>query len=101
MKLGHSPQWEELSLNHLEGRTAAFFCYGDGGGDELDDEGRTRILQHKEYFDPAREPFENIATPTRLLSGNVATAASRCPINSGVISNSGTGKNTATIRPRT
>ncbi len=63
--LEHSPEWDALSLNHLEGRTAAFFCYGDGGGDELDDTGRPRILRHKHYFDPDKEPFENAATPTR------------------------------------
>jgi hypothetical protein len=59
MKLEHSPEWEELSVNHLEGRTASFFCYGDGGGDELDETGRPDILRHKEYFDPEKEPFEN------------------------------------------
>ena len=59
MKLEHSPQWEELSVNHLEGRTAAFFCYGDGGGDELDPEGRPYKLRHKQWFDPEHEPFEN------------------------------------------
>lgn len=58
MRLEHSPEWERLSQNHLEGRTAAFFCYGDGGGDELDASGRPRILRHKEYFDPETEPFE-------------------------------------------
>jgi hypothetical protein len=31
MALEHSEQWKELSVNHLEGRTAAFFCYGDEG----------------------------------------------------------------------
>lgn len=59
MKLEHSPQWEELSLNHFEGRTAGFFCYGDGGGDELDATGRPKPLRHKNYFDPNEEPFEN------------------------------------------
>jgi hypothetical protein len=59
MQLEHSKQWEELSVNHLEGRTAGFFCYGDGGGDELDETGRPDILRHKEYFDPEKEPFEN------------------------------------------
>jgi hypothetical protein len=58
-ELEHSPQWSELSLNHLEGRTAAFFCYGDGGADEPDAAGRPRLLRHPEYFDPAEEPFEN------------------------------------------
>ncbi len=48
-------------MNHLEGRTAGFFCYGDGGGDELDVEGRPKLLKHmhKHYFDPDNEPFEN------------------------------------------
>ncbi|MFL6209875.1 MAG: LAGLIDADG family homing endonuclease [Pyrinomonadaceae bacterium] len=60
MKLEHQPEWEELSVNHLEGRTAAFFCYGDGGGDELDETGRPKILKHKEYFDPEQEPFDDM-----------------------------------------
>ena len=58
MQLEHSPEWTELSMNHLEGRTAAFFSYGDGGGDELDESGRPKILRHKAWFDPAREPFD-------------------------------------------
>jgi hypothetical protein len=58
--LEQSPEWERLSRNHLEGRSAAFFCYGDGGGDELDETGRPRILEHPEYFDPEREPFEDM-----------------------------------------
>lgn len=57
--LEHAPEWTELSVNHLEGRTAAFFCYGDGGGDELDSGGRPKILRHKEYFNPDSELFEN------------------------------------------
>ena len=36
IRLEHSPEWDALSQNHLEGRSAGFFCYGDGGGDELD-----------------------------------------------------------------
>ncbi|MBC7930779.1 MAG: NAD(P)H-dependent oxidoreductase [Rubrivivax sp.] len=60
MKLEHKPEWESLSVNHLEGRTAGFFCYGDGGGDELDESGRPKILRHKEYFDPEQEPFEEM-----------------------------------------
>jgi multimeric flavodoxin WrbA len=58
-QLEHSPQWRELSLNHLEGRTAGFFCYGDAGADELDAEGRPKLLRHKQYFDPNKEPFNN------------------------------------------
>lgn len=60
MKLEHSEEWKELSLNHLEGRSAAFYCYGDGGGDEIDSNGRPKILQHPEYFNPEEEPFENM-----------------------------------------
>jgi hypothetical protein len=60
MALEKSERWRELSLNHLEGRTAGFFCYGDGGGDELDAAGRPKILRHKDYFDPEREPFEDM-----------------------------------------
>ena len=59
MRLEHTEQWKEMSRNHLEGRTAAFFCYGDQGGDELDASGRPQLLQHKQYFDPAAEPFNN------------------------------------------
>jgi hypothetical protein len=46
MALEHTPEWEGMSLNHLEGRTAGFFCYGDAGGDELDPEGRPKLLKH-------------------------------------------------------
>ncbi len=60
IELEHSPEWEKLSQNHLEGRSAAFFCYGDGGGDELDDSGRPKLLKHVSYFDPDDEPFENM-----------------------------------------
>jgi hypothetical protein len=59
MALEHTQQWQELSVNHLEGRTAAFFCYGDGGGDELDESGQPKMLRHKQYFNPEQEPFEN------------------------------------------
>ncbi len=59
MALEHTEEWKRLSVNHLEGRTAAFFCYGDEGGDEMDDSGRPKILQHKLYFNPDEEPFQN------------------------------------------
>ncbi|HYG64281.1 MAG TPA: NAD(P)H-dependent oxidoreductase [Thermoanaerobaculia bacterium] len=60
VRLEHSPEWDELSVNHLEGRTAGFFCYGDGGGDELDAAGRPKALRHPEWFDPDEEPFEDL-----------------------------------------
>jgi hypothetical protein len=59
MALERSAEWRRLSRNHLEGRTAAFYCYGDGGGNELDAGGRPRLLRHPEYFDPSQEPFEH------------------------------------------
>jgi hypothetical protein len=54
--LERSSQWRELSKNHLEGRSAAFFCYGDRGGADLDGGGRPKIRAHKEWFDPKDEP---------------------------------------------
>jgi hypothetical protein len=57
IKLEQSAAWDELSQNHLEGRSAGFFCYGDAGGDEIDKTGRPRILEHPEYLDPSKEPF--------------------------------------------
>lgn len=59
VKLERSSRWKELSRNHLEGRTAAFFAYGDGGGDELDESGRPKLLEHPRYFDPSREPGDD------------------------------------------
>ncbi len=59
MALEHTKKWKELSVNHLEGRTAAFFCYGDDGGDEINENGRPKILKHEEYFNPEEEPFED------------------------------------------
>lgn len=57
MRLERSPEWAELSVNHLEGRTAAFFCYGDGGANELDGDGRPRKLRHEAWFPVDEEPF--------------------------------------------
>lgn len=58
MKLEKSPDWEALNLNHLEGRTAAFFCYGDKGANEMDESGRPKILRHKEWFNPDEWPWD-------------------------------------------
>jgi NADPH-dependent FMN reductase len=59
MQLEHTEKWKEISTNHLEGRTAVFFCYGDDGGDEMDESGRPKILLHKDYFNAQEEPFTN------------------------------------------
>ena len=60
IELERSKEWKELSQNHLEGRSAAFFCYGDRGGDELTASGRPKILRHRSWFDPKGEPFEDM-----------------------------------------
>jgi hypothetical protein len=57
--LERSPEWAALSMNHLEGRSAAFFCYGDRGGADIDPDRRPKILVHKEWFDPRDEPYED------------------------------------------
>lgn len=67
MQLEHAPEWRDLSLNHLEGRTAAFFCYGDDAQDERDPTGRPIYLQHKEYFDPAQETADDRQTHAGLV----------------------------------
>lgn len=59
MALEHAPEWDELSVNHLEGRTAALFNYGDEGADEMGADGRPKKLRHKGWFDPDQEPFEH------------------------------------------
>lgn len=47
MELEKSSLWKDISVNHLEGRMAAFFFYGDGGGDEMDADGRPKLLRNK------------------------------------------------------
>ena len=59
MALEHTALWEEMSVNHLEGRTAGFFCYGDEGGDEMDENNVPKILKHKNYFDGESEIFDD------------------------------------------
>ncbi len=59
MALEHYPDWEEMSQNHKEGRTGDFFCCGDECGDELDEAGRPKMLQHKACFNLEKGPFNN------------------------------------------
>jgi hypothetical protein len=54
--LERSQLWEELHKNHLAGRTAAFFCYGDDGANEEDGRGKPKNLQHPEWFDAKAHP---------------------------------------------
>lgn len=58
--LEKTAEWAELSQNHLGGRTAAFFSYGDGGGDEIDSAGRPKLLKHPQWFQPESEPFKDM-----------------------------------------
>ncbi|HEY5047888.1 MAG TPA: hypothetical protein VII49_07725 [Rhizomicrobium sp.] len=64
--LERSALWTELSKNHLSGRTAAFFCYGDGGANEEDERGVPKMLEHREWFDPENHPFRNTEDGERL-----------------------------------
>lgn len=59
MALEHTALWKEISVNHLEGRTAGFFCYGDEGGDEMDENNVPKLLKHKNYFDGEAEIFDD------------------------------------------
>ena len=55
--LERSPRWKTLSKNHLAGRTAAFFCYGDAGANEGGAGGKPAKLMHPEWFDAKAEPY--------------------------------------------
>lgn len=55
--LERSALWRELSRNHLSGRTAGFFCYGDDGANEEDGNGMPKHLEHPEWFDAAAHPM--------------------------------------------
>ncbi len=59
MALEKTAEWHALSVNHLEGRTAGFFCYGDEGANEIEADGRPAKLRHKAWFDPDAEPFDD------------------------------------------
>ncbi len=58
--LERSDLWQKLSKNHLEGRTAAFFAYGDDGGPDIGKDGIPKLIkpEHKHWFDPKKEPFK-------------------------------------------
>ncbi len=67
MALEHAPEWTELNVNHLEGRTAGFFCHADEGGTEIGDDGRPKLLRRKAWFNPEEEPFEHLREAYRPL----------------------------------
>ena len=92
MKLEHSELWEKISINHLEGRTAAFFSYGDQGGDEMDEGGRPKILKYKNYFQAAEEPFKNMRDAYAPLVWQCRYGGIEVPNNLWAYANSGVGK---------
>jgi hypothetical protein len=68
MALEHDEaRWKELALNHLEGRTCAFFIYGDDAQDERNPDQRPVYLRHPEWFDPAQEPEDHRETYNGLV----------------------------------
>jgi multimeric flavodoxin WrbA len=102
MALEHTPKWEAMSVNHLEGRSAAFFCYGDGGGDEMDANNRPKFSATPSILMVTRSRSRICGRPTRRWCGSVATAASKYRIGCGDTMNRDTGASTATTkRPRT
>jgi multimeric flavodoxin WrbA len=64
--LERSEAWKSLSKNHLAGRSAAFFSYGDDGANEEDAEGVPKKLEHREWFDAAAQPFRGTKDGDRL-----------------------------------
>ena len=83
--LERSPQWKELTRNHLEGRTAAFFCYGDQGGADFDEQAARRSCSTKRGSIPHGNHSGRSATPIRVLSGNAAARELRRRTSFGVM----------------
>ena len=92
MALEHTDLWKEMSVNHLEGRTAGFFCYGDEGGDEMDENNAPKILQHKNYFDGDEEPFDNMRNAYAPLAWQCRYGGVEVPDNLWKYCTSGKGK---------
>jgi hypothetical protein len=101
MALEKTEQWKQMSLNHLEGRTAAFFCYRDEGTDEMDETGRPKIFQHKNYFYPAKSHLKMKGTLMLHWFGNARMVALKYLIIFGNTAQAAKEKNTVTTRQRT
>lgn len=69
MQLERSPEWKDMAVNHLEGRSAGFFCYGDDASEERNEDGRPRYIapEHAHYFDPNAEPADQRETYAPLV----------------------------------
>lgn len=92
MALEHAAEWDSLSQNHLEGRTAGFFCYEDEGGDEIGPDGRPKKLRHKAWFDAKDEPFEHTRDAYRPLVWQCRYSGIEVPDDLWVGSRSGVGQ---------
>lgn len=49
------PEWDLINRNHLSGRCAAFFVYGDGGANEIGLNGYPKNLEEKSTYSPKKE----------------------------------------------
>src|SRR3954462_13588723 len=56
--LEKSLQWQELTRNHLEGRTAAFFWYGNLAANELEGDTRPKILRRRKGSATSEDPYQ-------------------------------------------
>jgi hypothetical protein len=97
MRLEKTAEWEELSVNHLEGRSAGFFCYGDEGGTTV----ARKTCGTRAGSIPRPSHSTTSATRTRRSCGSAAIPASRCRTRSGVIARPGRESGTARTKPKT
>jgi hypothetical protein len=91
MALERSSDWKALNVNHLEGRSAGFFLYGDQGANEMDETGRPNILRHKEWFDPDDWPWEDDREAYRPLVMQCRWSGIEVPDELWVAAHSGVG----------
>ncbi len=99
--LERSPQWRRLTRNHLEGRTAAFFTYCDGGANEMAEDGRPRLVKRKDWFDPDQEPYKNERDSYQGLVWQCRYSGIEVPTTCGRPGCSARASPTPTIRPTT
>jgi multimeric flavodoxin WrbA len=74
--LERSSEWRELSKNHLEGRSAGFFCYGESRRADMDAGGGSIRKTSLTTMG---------GTPTKAWFGNVVTVALMCRTCSGAM----------------
>ncbi len=99
--LERSPQWTRLTRNHLEGRTAGFFIYCDGGANEMGEDGRPRLVREKAWFDPKKEPYQDERLAYQGLVWQCRYSGTRFPTTCGPPGCSARASPTPTTRPTT